>query len=289
MAPWMTNPYRIGQRVLHALINDRLLQVASSLAFTTILAIVPLLAVTLGMMTAFPVFSDFEAALQAFLRQELLPPAFSETIMRYLDDFVRKASRLSAIGGLFLVVTAILVILSIDDALNDIWHVKRRRRVSQRLLIYWAVLSLGPIILGASLWASTFVAHEALGLGDRVVMPLQHLSSWLPFAIGAVGSALLFVTVPNCRVKLGHAAVGGIITATCLEMIKWGLGIYFSNIHTYTVIYGAFSVLPAFLLWVYLSWLALLVGAVATANLPNPEEDNRFYVHLHDDTTSTGT
>jgi len=289
MAPWMAKASRVGHRLLLAIMNDRLLQVASSLAFTTILAIVPLLAVTLAMMTAFPVFSDFEAALQAFLRQELLPPAFAETIMSYLDDFVSKASRLSAIGGLFLVVTAILVILSIDDALNDIWHVKRRRRLSQRLLIYWAVLTLGPIILGASLWASTFVAHEALGFGEKTVMPLKSLSTWLPFAIGALGSALLFITVPNCGVKIGHAAVGGVITATCLEVIKWGLGIYFSNIQTYTIIYGAFSVLPAFLLWVYLSWLALLIGAVVAANLPKQDAGDRFYVHLHDDTTPTGS
>lgn len=280
--PRATAFLRFCRRITVSVLTDRLLQVASSLAFTTVLAIVPLLAVTLAMMTAFPLFSQFEAALQAFLRQELMPTALSATVMGYLDDFVAKASRLSAVGGVFLVVTAVLVILSIDDALNDIWHVKRQRRLGQRLLIYWAVLTLGPIILGASLWTSTYVAQEALGWGQPL-LPLQSASGWLPLVIGTLGCTLLFVTVPNCRVKFSHGLVGAIVTAALFELIRWGLGIYVAMIPTYTMIYGAFSVLPAFLLWIYLSWLALLMGAVVAANLPAPEADDRCLVHLHDD------
>jgi YihY family inner membrane protein len=284
-SPWLANRWPAGDRIVSAVLNDRLLQVASSLAFTTILAIVPLLAVTLAMMTAFPIFADFESALQTFLRQQLMPEAFSETIMRYIDDFVSKASRLSAVGGIFLVVTAVFVIVSVDDALNDIWHVRRQRPIGQRLLIYWAVLTLGPLILGASLWTSTFVAREALGLGlgfgsTQSFIPL---GQWLPFIIGSLGISLLLMTVPNCRVKPSHALIGGVTVAVLFELIKWGLGVYLSQIPTYTVIYGAFSVLPAFLLWIYLSWLALLFGAVVAANLPNLQSNDRHPIYMPSD------
>ena len=282
-------------RVIHAALGDRLLQVAASLAFTTILALVPLLAVTLALMTAFPIFSDFETALQQFLRQQLLPEAFSDTVMQYLDEFVAKASSLSAIGGGFLLVTAILVIMSIDEALNGIWHVKRQRPLGQRVLIYWAVLSLGPIILGAGLWASSYVVHQALAL-DTVGawVPWQAFAGWLPFFISSLGCTLLFIAVPNCRVAWHSATLGGFVSGLLFEAIKWGLSAYLSKIPTYTVIYGAFSALPTFLLWIYLSWLALLLGAVVAANFsrPNTNQSNSLLdppiadVHTHHDIQS---
>jgi membrane protein len=273
-----------AQRILSAALNDRLLQVASSLAFTTILAIVPLLAVTLSLLTAFPLFANFETSLEDFLKQQLMPKEFSETVMSYLQDFAQKASSLSAIGGGFLLVTSILIIMSIDEALNDIWHIKQQRPIGQRLLTYWAVLTLGPVIFGASLWASSFMIQSALEITTvHRFMPWQMVSNWLPFVITTVGCTLLFVAVPNCRVKLSEALIGALVSGLLFELIKWGLGIYFATIPTYTVIYGAFSVLPAFLLWVYLSWLALLSGAVVAANLPSRVIENRQPVHLHHD------
>ena len=270
-------------RIVSAALKDRLLQVAASLAFTTVLAIVPLLAVTLALMTAFPIFSDFESALQVFLREQLMPDEFSTTIMQYLDDFVSKASRLSTVGGLFLLVTAVLVILSIDDALNDIWHVRVQRPISQRLLIYWAVLTLGPVILGASIWMSTLVASQAFTLGESTILPLGAVAAWVPYLLVAVGASLLFAIVPNCRVSWRLALAGGFTTATLFEAIKWGLGIYFAQIPTYTVIYGAFSVLPAFLIWIYLSWMAVLIGALVAANLlPHDKSDRHSRRAFHD-------
>jgi len=270
-------------RIVSAAIHDRLFQVASSLAFTTVLAIVPLLAVTLSLMTAFPIFADFESALQMFLREQLMPEAFSETVMRYLDEFVAQASRLSTVGGLFLMVTAVLVILSIDDALNDIWHVKKQRAISQRLLIYWAVLSVGPIILGASIWTSSLVARQAFTLGYGTELPVALVAAWVPYLMGALACSLLFAIVPNCRVPFWVALIGGFTTATLFEAIKWGLGLYFAQIPTYTLIYGAFSVLPAFLLWIYLSWFAVLIGALVSANLLAHDQTDRHLVHLHHD------
>ncbi len=280
----LNHTWQTARRITTATLNDNLLHLAASLAFTTILAIVPLLTVTLSMMTAFPIFSEFELSLQQFLRQQFLPEEFSATVMQYLDEFVSKATSLSAIGGGFLLVTAILVIMSVDDALNDIWHVKRQRPLGQRFLIYWAVLSLGPIILGASLWASSSMVQQALSLeSPNAILPWHALASWLPFVISWIGCTLLYVAVPNCRVGFRAALVGGFISSLLFQLIKWGLGIYLANFPTYTVIYGAFSVLPTFLMWVYLSWLAFLFGAIVAATLPQELPENRRDVHLHHD------
>lgn len=265
---WAVRLRNVCLRIGKAAWEDRLLEMSSALAFTTILAIVPLLAVTLSLMTAFPFFSDFEDALQTFLRSQLMPDAFSETVMRYLDEFVAGASKLSAIGAVFLVVTSVMVILSIDEALNDIWHVQNRRSMGQRFLIYWAVLTLGPMILGGTLWASAVVAREAVALPGSETLHVSSLVLWLPYMISLIGFWLLFLAVPNRRVRPQHALFGAFVTASLFELIKWALGIYFALFPTYTLIYGAFSVLPAFLLWVYFSWMAVLVGAVVAANLP---------------------
>lgn len=288
----LTSAWASASRIIRAGIHDNLLQVAASLAFTTILAIVPLLTVTLSLMTAFPIFGEFESSLQQFLREQFLPEQFSATVMQYLDEFVSKATSLSAIGGAFLLVTAVLVIMSIDDALNSIWHVKRQRPLGQRFLIYWAVLSLGPVVLGASLWASTSVIHQALMFdSEQAIVPWQALAGWLPFFISWIGCALLFLAVPNCKVGLFGPILGGLVSSLLFQIIKWGLGIYLTNFPTYTLIYGAFSVLPTLLLWIYLSWLAFLVGAIVAANLavsPNSDQaTDTQIVRTHHDNAST--
>ena len=144
--------------------REKLLQVASSLTFTTVLAIVPMLAVVLSLFTALPVFQEFRVALEDFLANSLMPPSVSDNIMEYLNQFARQASRLTAIGGAFLLVTSLLLIMTIDKAFNDIWHVTRQRPLPQRALVYWAVITLGPVVAGASLWATSFVARESMGL-----------------------------------------------------------------------------------------------------------------------------
>ncbi|MGO1767538.1 MAG: YihY family inner membrane protein, partial [Advenella sp.] len=149
---------------IQRLLRDKLTQVASSLTFTTVLAIVPMLAVILSLFTAFPLFTDFKVSLEEFLTHNLMPETVSETIMSYLNMFAQQASKLTAIGVGFLIVTSIMLMMTIDEVLNDIWNVTRRRPIGQRILVYWAILSLGPIFLGASLWTSSYIAQEQLGL-----------------------------------------------------------------------------------------------------------------------------
>ena len=248
--------------------EEKLLQVASSLTFTTVLAIVPMLAVVLSLFTAFPVFQEFRVALEDFLANSLMPPSVSDNIMDYLNQFARQASRLTAIGGAFLLVTSLLLIMTIDQAFNDIWHVSRQRPLRQRALVYWAIITLGPVLAGASLWATSFVARESLGLVRDVPEIISIAVSFMPLILTGLGFAALFVFVPNRDVLWRDALIGGAVTAIVLEIMKSGFAYYLTRFPTYTIIYGAFATLPIFLLWIYLSWLAVLLGAILASSAP---------------------
>lgn len=248
--------------------HRKLTRVASSLTFTTVLAIVPLLAVVLALFTAFPLFAEFHDSLETFLGESLLPPAVSDTIMRYLNQFAAQASGLTAVGGIFLVGTSIMLIMTIDEAFNEIWNVARQRPMRQRLLVYWAIISLGPILAGASLWASTVLARESLGYIGDLPESLSLLLSIVPFCASVLGFTALFMFVPNCRVLWRDALAGGFGTALVLALMKAAFAWYLARFPSYTVIYGAFATLPIFLLWLYLSWLLVLMGATVASLLP---------------------
>lgn len=246
----------------------KLTQVASSLTFTTVLAIVPLLAVVLSLFTAFPLFAEFHSALEAFLSESLLPPAVSDTIMLYLNQFASQASGLTAIGGAFLVVTSIMLIMTIDQAFNVIWNVAHQRPMRQRLLVYWAIISLGPILVGASLWASSVLARESLGYIADLPNIMGLTLEVIPFLLSVLGFTALYMFVPNRRVLWRDALTGGTGAAVILAIMKAGFTWYISKFPTYMIIYGAFATLPIFLLWIYLSWLVILMGATVACLLP---------------------
>lgn len=250
------------------LMRDNLTQVASSLTFTTVLAIVPLLAVILSLFTAFPLFTDFKESLDAFLTNNLMPPSMSENIMSYLNTFAQQASRLTTIGVGFLIVTSIMLMMTIDEALNKIWHIRRQRPISQRILVYWAILSLGPIMLGASLWATAFLAREKFGLTDDLSLLSSILVSLIPILLSVIGFTLLYLVASNGKVALKDALIGGFTTALLLEIMKAGFTYYITRFPSYTLIYGTFATIPLFLLWIYLSWLVVLFGASVTAIAP---------------------
>lgn len=255
--------------ILKRLIQRNLTQVASSLTFTTILAIVPLLAVVLALFTAFPLFNDFKDALQGFLTSNLMPAIVSENIMEYLNEFAAKASSLTAIGSLFLIVTSIMLISTIDETFNAIWLVSEKRPLGQRILVYWAIISLGPIVVGASLWASSVLTQESLGYIGNLSTAASFALSYIPFILTAFAFSSLFVYVPNRKVLWRDAFVGGVATTFTLEVLKQGFAFYLTQFPTYTLIYGTFAIVPIFLMWIYLSWVVVLLGASLVAILPN--------------------
>ncbi|NYT70231.1 YihY family inner membrane protein [Pusillimonas noertemannii] len=265
---WLDSARQAALYALQRAGEKRLPQIAAGLTYTTVLAIVPLLAVVLSLFTAFPLFGEFKLALENFLTSSLMPPSVSENVMGYLNQFAAKASGLTAVGTVFLVVVSIMLIMTIDGVLNDIWSVEQRRPLRQRILVYWAIISLGPILAGASLWTTTLLTQQSLGLVGEMSAFMNFLLSVVPVIATGLGFAALFVYVPNREVYWRDALAGGMGTAVVLALMKSGFALYISHFPSYTIIYGAFATLPIFLLWIYLSWLAILLGATVAATLP---------------------
>lgn len=249
-------------------VDSRSLQTAGSLTFTTLLALVPLITVALALSTAFPAFDEAIGALQGYVVEHFLPDARGVgMIADQINAFTQKAGRLTAIGLGFLAITAVMLMLTIDEVLNRVFRVQRRRPLAQRLLMYWSVLTLGPILVGASISMTSFLVGASLGvlaLGEFTEAALR----LLPFLFTLVAFTWLYLVVPYRRIELVHAVTGGLVASVMFELAKRGFGLYVAKFPTYSMIYGAFATLPIFLLWLYISWFVVLLGATITAMLP---------------------
>jgi membrane protein len=248
--------------------EDRCLQIAGSLTYTTLLALVPLLTVALALVTAFPVFGDFMGDVDDWLAENVLPENIAGAITTYLAQFAEKAARLTALGIVLLGATALMMMLTIDRALNQIFRVARARPISQRLLTYWAVLTLGPVLMGLSVTMTTYLVSVSLGFARGVPILGEALLRAVPVLLAAVAITLLYLWVPNRRLRLRHALIGGLIAAILFELTKRAFALYVAKFPTYTLVYGAFATIPIFLVWLYLSWVVVLLGAVITALIP---------------------
>ena len=263
--PWRTTAQTLRERFR----EDHLGLTASSLTFTTTLALVPFFAVALAVFTAFPIFGKLQGALQGWLVSSLVPDSISRQVLGYLTQFAAKASGLGVVGFSILLATALALILTIDRTLNDIWRVQRLRPLGQRVLIYWAAITLGPLLLGASLAFTSYVMSASGGLVKRLPDGVQLLFDSIQFLLLAAGMAALYHYVPNTAVKWRHAWTGGFFVAVCIELAKKVLALYLGKVPTYSVVYGAFATLPILLVWIYVAWVIVLLGAVVTAYLPS--------------------
>jgi len=263
--PWRTTAQTLRERFR----EDHLGLTASSLTFTTILALVPFFTVALAVFTAFPIFSKLQVALQGWLVTSLVPDSISRQVLGYLNQFAAKASGLGVAGFSIVMVTALALILTIDRTLNDIWRVQRLRPLGQRVLIYWAGITLGPLLMGASLALTSYVMSASGGLVKRLPDGVQLLFDSIQFVVLAGGMAALYHYVPNTPVKWRHAWAGGLFVSVCIELAKKVLSIYLSTVPTYSVVYGTFATLPILLVWIYVAWVIVLLGAVVTAYLPS--------------------
>ena len=249
--------------------EDHMGLTASSLTFTTSIALVPFFTVALAVFTAFPMFSKLEGALQGWLIQSLIPDNIARQVLGYLTQFSRQANKLGVAGLAVLLVTAIAMILTIDRTLNGIWRVRKTRPLTQRVLIYWAAITLGPLLLAASLALTSYVLSASRGLVGALPISLRFLLDLVQFALVAGGVAALFRYVPNTYVRWAHAWVGGIFVAAGIELAKKALTLYLSAVPAYSLVYGAFATLPILLVWIYVSWVIVLMGAVIAAYLPS--------------------
>jgi membrane protein len=244
-----------------------LARTASSLSFTTLLAVVPMATIALAFVARFPMFESWFAALEGFVFKNMLPGGAASVIHEYVLGFAEQAARLTGISIVLIALTAGLAISTVEREINLIWGIRRRRPLARRILVYFVGLTAGPVLLGASISLTTWLIGESLA-----VVPIRKTQSdlilrMLPFVFGTAGLTLLYKAVPARHVRWGPALVGGVMCGLALEAAKHAFAWYLTRVNNYQLIYGAVAALPVFLLWIYLCWVIVLAGAAISATV----------------------
>ena len=259
--------------VFHHFAADGGMQHVASLTYTTLLSLVPLMTVVLALFSVFPASERMSEQIENFLFQNFVPAA-GEAVQEHLRNFSQKAAKLTGVGFFFLVLVALLLMSNIDKAFNTIWHVRKARQPLAKFTVYWAILSLGPVLIVVSVGVTSYlVSIPLLEQAQAVVMVRSKLLSMMPVLISALAFSLLYALVPNRSVPMRHALMGGLLAALLFELSKRGFALYVTTFPTYEAIYGALAVIPIFLIWIYLSWLVTLLGAEFTYCLGVYRED----------------
>jgi membrane protein len=247
--------------------DDNCFETAGALSYTTLFAIVPLLSAVLAMISLFPAFAALRGTLSNFIFRNFVPGA-GETVQGYLLEFADNASKLTVLGILVLLVSALLMMASIEDRLNRIWRVPVPRKGSSRFLMYWAALTLGPLLIVLAVAASSWVFAQPFlkGAGQVGVFGLNVIKV-MPFASTWAGLALMYALIPNRRVRWRDALFGALVAALLFELARTLFTLYVSSIANYNEVYGALAAIPIFLIWVFVSWVIVLLGATLTAAL----------------------
>jgi membrane protein len=253
---------------------DRGAHSAAALTYTTLFAVVPMMTVTFAMLSAIPAFQGVGEQIQSYIFSNFIPST-GAMIQEYLVAFTNQARQLTWFGVGFLMATALMMLLTIEKAFNDIWRVRQPRRGMSSFLLYWAILSLGPLLLGAGFAMSTYVTSLSLISGPDALLGVRTLLKGMPLLLSIAAFTLIYAAVPNTRVPLRHAAVGGLFTAVLFELAKQIFGVYVGYFPSYQLIYGAFAAVPLFLLWVYLSWMIVLFGAELVCGMSSSQKWRR--------------
>jgi membrane protein len=263
--PWFDTLRTLRQRFR----EDRLGITAGSLTFTTLIALVPLVTVMLAVFSVFPIFASFQGALEKYFLQSLVPETIARPVLRALTQFAGKASQVGALGLAMLGATALAMMMTIDRTLNSLWRVRKPRPLAQRVLVYWAALTLAPLVLGVSLTMTSYALSSSRGFVSAMPGGLSMLLNAFEFTLLASAMAGLFHYVPNTFVRWRHAWAGALFVAIAFEVAKRALAWYVEAVPVFTSVYGAFATLPILLLWIYLGWVIVLLGAVIAAYAPS--------------------
>ncbi|MDP3761919.1 MAG: YhjD/YihY/BrkB family envelope integrity protein [Ramlibacter sp.] len=248
--------------------EERLAQAAGGLAFTTVVSTVPLLAVSFALFARIPALRPAGEGLREHLLRGLLPADITKAVLKHLAQFTGNASALTLVGFVVLLVSALALLLCVENTLNRIWQAKKSRPLLRRLALYVGMLLTGPVIIGASLWATSYLLAASSGLVGARPAWMPHALNLGPVVLGAAGFACLFRFVPHAGVRWRDAVAGGLLAGIAFEFGKRGFAIYLANVPAYRTIYGAFAPLLAFLVWVYYSWFITLAAALVSASLP---------------------
>ncbi|MGR5943217.1 virulence factor BrkB family protein [Enterobacter sp. C4G1] len=260
-----TRPLRAWLKLLWLrIVEDNMTTLAGNLAYVSLLSLVPLVAVVFALFSAFPMFADVSLQLRHFIFANFIP-ATGDVIQNYIEQFVANSNKMTAVGACGLIVTALLLMYAIDSALNTIWRSKRIRPRVYSFAVYWMILTLGPLLAGASLAISSYLlslrwASELNGVIDNVLRLFPLVLSWLSFW-------LLYSVVPTTRVPNRDAVLGALVAAVLFELGKKGFALYITMFPSYQLIYGVLAVIPILFVWVYWTWCIVLLGAEITVTL----------------------
>ncbi len=254
--------------------EDRIIVYSGYLSFVTLLSIVPLLAVIFSVFSLFPVFQDWRGEVESFVFKNFVP-TLGESIQGYLIRFVENATNMTSLGLVALFLVALLLISSIDHTLNHIWRVRKNRRQLVSFSIYWVVLTIGPVLIGISLLTTSYL-FSLTGFEDNTLLAVRKLFlAFLPY-LGSFSSFLLiYLLVPHTRVHFWSALSGAMIAAILFELSKSAFALYFTHFPVYKEIYGALAIIPLLFVWVFISWVVILVGAQVAASLDGFLDEER--------------
>ena len=268
--------------VLHRFNRDGCFAAAGALSYTTLVSLVPLGVIALGILSAFPNFAAVRQELLALVFRNFVPQ-ISEQANWWFQYFAESATQATAIGIVGIAATGVLLLVTVEDQLNALWRVTTPRPWGQRIVAYWTLMTLGPLLVGMSLTLSTYLDTAARRAGLDPQALAQYTSSWphflarlVPFLLELIACTLLYCLIPNCAVRWRDGALGAAVAAVAIEILKIGFVIYIGATSFYQTVYGALAAIPIFLLWMYVSWLAVLLGAVVAANLPTWRVDERL-------------
>jgi membrane protein len=267
---------------LHRFNRDGCFAASGALSYTTLVSLVPLGVIGLGVLSAFPNLADSrEELLQLIFRNFV--PGISEQAAWWFQHFAGSAAQATAIGIVGTAAVGVLLLVTVEDQLNALWRTTVPRPWVQRVLAYWTLITMGPLLVGTSLTLSTYLNTAARRAGLDPEAIAQFASGWphvlaraIPFLLEWLACTLLYIVIPNCTVRWRDAALGAAVASISVEVLKIGFVIYIASLSSYQVVYGAIATIPIFLLWMYLSWMAVLLGAVVAANLPTWKVDERF-------------
>lgn len=264
----LQDEFHFVRTVVRRFSQDRVLVAAASLSYTSLLAIVPLFAIAFSVMMAFPVFDGMTQQLLSIVLSYTAPHIGGE-LETYVDRFVSNTSELTTLGVVWLAITAIMLLSTIETAFNAIWRVEKARPLGMRLVAYWTTLTLGPLLLGAGISVSTaFAVNNFMALGLDFGIVRNFGLRLVPFLFALGGFAILYIALPNRRVGVRYALLGALVATILFEVLKAGFGVYLQNAGTFESVYGSLAALPVFLIWMYLVWAVVLFGAIVAASRP---------------------
>jgi len=246
--------------------EDRIVFYAGYLSYVTLLSLVPLLAVIFSAFSLFPVFGRWRGEMEAFVFKNFVPK-LGETIQGHFSEFIENATKMTPVGLIVLILVALLLIYSVDHTLNHIWGVSKNRKLVISFSIYWVVLTLGPILIGTSILATSYLI-SITGFEENFILELRRIFiGLLPYIASFSIFLLLYLMVPNTQVHFWSAFSGAIIASILFEISKYFFALYLTNFPLYQAIYGALAIIPLLFIWVYVSWIVILIGAQVAASL----------------------